>query len=136
MHFASDLPLLTTDVSYLRQVLTELLHNACKYTPLGEKITVETTVTEDNWQFSVSNSGVKILASECEQIFDKFYRIPNNDPWKHGGTGLGLALVKKRVKLLGATIQAECETGQIRFTIKLPINPGASESSKISALVS
>ncbi|PZV06656.1 MAG: ATPase [Leptolyngbya sp.] len=136
VHFASDLPLLTTDVSYLSQVLTELLHNACKYTPHGEQIMVETTVTESNWQFSVSNSAVKISASECERIFDKFYRIPNNDPWKHGGTGLGLALVKKRVKRLGAKIRVECEAGQIRFTIKLPINPGASESSKISALVS
>jgi len=43
----------------------------------------------------VSNTGVEITSQELPYIFDRFYRIPNNDPWEQGGTGLGLALVKK-----------------------------------------
>ncbi|KGF73643.1 hypothetical protein DO97_15120 [Neosynechococcus sphagnicola sy1] len=102
-----DLPDVTTDLPYLERILTELLHNACKYTPAGETITVAVAPRPDTLEIRVSNSGVEIPAVECDRIFDKFYRVPNNDPWKHGGTGLGLALVKKLVERLGGTIQVE-----------------------------
>ncbi|MBD2156591.1 ATP-binding protein, partial [Leptolyngbya sp. FACHB-16] len=46
-----------------------------------------------------------IPSGELERIFQKFYRIPHADPWKQGGTGLGLALVKKLVERLGGTIE-------------------------------
>ena len=67
---------------------------------------------------SVSNSGVEIPPEEQESIFEKFYRIPSHDPWKHGGTGIGLALVKKLVELLGATILLDSQVGQTTFTIQ------------------
>jgi GAF domain-containing protein len=123
LQVASDLPLLTTDLTILGQVLTELLHNACKYTPAGETIQVVAAATADYWQLSVRNAGVHLTASECAHIFAKFYRIPHHDPWKHGGTGLGLALVKKRVERLGATIHAQSEPGWFALTIHLPIRP-------------
>jgi signal transduction histidine kinase len=69
------------------------------------------------------NSGVEIQADEFEHIFEKFYRIPNGDPWKHGGTGLGLALVKKRVTYLGGTIEVTSTQGRTVFIIHLPLNP-------------
>jgi PAS domain S-box-containing protein len=71
-------------------------------------------------QITVSNSGVEISADELTRIFDKFYRIPNNDPWKHGGTGLGLALVKKLVEPLGGNIQAVSQNGITSFIVELP----------------
>lgn len=123
LNLVPNLPLLTTDLTCMGQVVTELLHNACKYTPAGERIVVSTAVTAGEWQLSVSNTGVKLSASECVHIFDKFYRIPNNDPWKHGGTGLGLALVKKRVERLGAMIYVKSDDEWLTFTIKLPIEP-------------
>jgi len=112
------LPPFTTDLSSLERILAELLHNACKYTPSGETITVSAQVRSDIVEICVSNSGVEIPATECDRIFDKFYRIPNNDPWKHGGTGLGLALVKKLTERLGGTIHFESGCGRTTFVLE------------------
>lgn len=121
----SDLPPLMSDMASLERILAELLNNACKYTPAGETIAISAQVWEPTHQpvfeVRVSNSGVEIPPSECERVFDKFYRIPNNDPWKHGGTGLGLALVKKLVERLDGTIQIECENNQTCFALRFPV---------------
>lgn len=119
----TDLPKLTTDESNLERILTELLDNACKYTPGSERIVVTAKAEIDSLQLQVSNSGVEIPASERSRIFDKFYRIPNNDPWKHGGTGIGLALVKKLVERLEGTIQATASFGWTSLIVELPLTP-------------
>jgi PAS domain S-box-containing protein len=122
----SNLPVFVTDSSHLDRIVTELLNNACKYTPAGETITVTVQIVESAdvrsqvLQMYVCNSGVEISGEELNRIFDKFYRIPNNDPWKHGGTGLGLALVKKLVESLGGTIQVDSADRQTRFVVELP----------------
>lgn len=122
-----DLPPLTTDLTYLERALTELLHNAFKYTPPGGTITVsahlKTPPSNDFLIITVSNSGVEIPAVERDRIFDKFYRIPNNDPWKHGGTGLGLSLVKKLVQRLGGEIWVESANQRTHFTMQFPLVP-------------
>ena len=116
-----DLPLLTTDVRILTRVLSELLTNACKYTPAGEQIALTAQGKSDVLQLSIRNSGIEIPVTELSLIFDKFYRIPNNDPWKHGGTGLGLALVQKLVEHLGATIDVVSTAGQTTFVVSCPL---------------
>lgn len=122
----SNLPVFATDPSHLDRIVTELLNNACKYTPAGETIAVTVQIVESAdvrsqvLQMYVCNSGVEISGEELNRIFDKFYRIPNNDPWKHGGTGLGLALVKKLVESLGGTIQVDSADRQTRFVVELP----------------
>jgi PAS domain S-box-containing protein len=113
-----DLPPLHTDLPYLERVLTELLHNASKYTPPGGTVAVSAEATPTKLEIRIGNSGVEIPAEECDRIFDKFYRIPNNDPWKHGGTGLGLALVKKLVERCGGTIHAESSNGSTSFILR------------------
>jgi PAS domain S-box-containing protein len=132
----SNLPAVTTDVSRLERILSELLNNACKYTPRGETITVTAAIDGLRNQaapipeavddlmlnLSVSNSGVEILPNELERIFDKFYRIPNNDPWKHGGTGLGLALVQKLTETLGGTVQVTSSQLVTCFMLELPLS--------------
>lgn len=72
-------------------------------------------------QLQVSNSGVEIPASELSRVFDKFYRVPSSDPWKQGGTGLGLALVQKLTEYLGGCISVESASSQTCFTVKLPL---------------
>jgi signal transduction histidine kinase len=139
------LPTLMTEPAYLERILTELLNNACKYTPAGETITISARAclpsgyepeaqrhcngSQDGrtgcssasrlavLQLEITNTGVEIPIEEHNRIFDKFYRIPNNDPWKHGGTGLGLALVKKLVHHLGGTIQVQTGDRQTSFRL-------------------
>ncbi len=115
-----DLPLLSSHAASLEHIVVELLTNACKYTPAGETIGLQAGVTDQAIELSVTNSGVVIPEKEQHRIFDQFYRIPNNDPWQHGGTGLGLTLVKKMVEVIGASLQLESSSGQTKFTIKLP----------------
>ena len=128
-----DLPPLTTDLAYLKRALTELLHNAFKYTPSGENITVSARLSSSQSrnfiQIEVSNTGVEIPALERDRIFDKFYRIPNNDPWKHGGTGLGLSLVKKIVQRLGGAIWVESCHSLTQFILQLPVERPSREMS-------
>ncbi|HEY9646613.1 MAG TPA: ATP-binding protein [Chroococcidiopsis sp.] len=145
LDLAADLPLISTDLADVGRILTELLHNACKYTPPGERIVVSARLDSlasfpplsqavvgfcplphlpcSALVLRVSNTGVEIPAEERDRIFEKFYRIPHHDPWKHGGTGLGLALVKKRLERLGGTIQVESGDRQTTFTVTLPMPP-------------
>lgn len=120
------LPPLVSDVMALRRVLTELLNNACKYTMAGGKIILDVSLDRDRADlkngicFRVLNQ-TEIPAHELPHIFEKFYRIPNGDPWSRGGTGLGLALVKKLVEQLRGSIQVNSESGWTAFIVKLPM---------------
>ncbi|MCX7596419.1 MAG: ATP-binding protein, partial [Fischerella sp.] len=115
------LPALICDPFSLERIIIELLTNACKFSPPGADILVTAESKSNFIQLQVSNSGVEIPASELPRIFEKFYRIPTNDPWKQGGTGLGLALVQKLTKYLGGTIKAESNSNFTCFTIQLPL---------------
>lgn len=97
--------------------------NQLKDTPPNGQITVTAKAQSGTMQLSVSNSSTEIPASELAHIFEKFYRIPSSDPWKQGGTGLGLTLVQKLTEHLGGTIQVECDANQLTFTVRLPIIP-------------
>ncbi|GAB1544918.1 hypothetical protein NUACC21_75940 [Scytonema sp. NUACC21] len=137
--FPPELPPLVSDLSSLTRILSEVLNNACKYTPAGGEIVVtvrvisgDTENNEDNAaqslshsprggvQIDVSNSGVEIPTEELSRIFDPFYRIPNNNPWKHDGTGLGLALVKKLVNRLQGNIDVMSNPDGTTFKIFIP----------------
>ena len=121
---APNLPIIHTDLASLERILAELLNNACKYTPPGEQIELQVTglvgATGDQVQFQLTNTGVDIPASEVTRIFDKFYRVPSADPWKQGGTGLGLALVQKLVTHLGGQIRVDSAAQKTCFTVVLP----------------
>jgi PAS domain S-box-containing protein len=120
---------LICDQSCLERILVELLNNACKYTADEGEITLNiraelncspfTHKPEPMAIFTISNS-TEIPAVELPRIFEKFYRVPNADPWKQGGTGLGLALVQKLVAQLQGTISVESVLGWTTFSVKLP----------------
>lgn len=122
LDLAHHLPIITTDLTSLKRIVTELLHNACKYTPPHEQITIRVWVRNKNLHIQVSNSGVELPPEELPRLFDKFYRVAGVDRWKHGGTGLGLALVKRLVEHLNGSIEVCNENLLICFTIQLPLN--------------
>ncbi len=120
-----QLPKLTIDSRSLDRVVTELVDNACKHTVAGGNIAVEAEPIREDPQFvlvSISNT-VEISTAEQMRIFDKFYRIPRNDAWSRGGTGLGLALVKRVVvERLGGEITVFSQQGWTTFELKLPVS--------------
>lgn len=118
----AKLPPVVSSPAILERILAELLNNACKYTPPGEQIIVSADIKLGKMQLQVSNSGIEIPLSEQSQIFNKFYRIPGTDPWRQGGTGLGLALVQKLTEHLGGYIWVESISGQTCFTVELPVS--------------
>lgn len=123
IEISSELPMIVSDAASLERIVVELLTNACKYTPPGETIALTACVEPGAVQIQVCNFGTEIPADELPHIFDKFYRVPNADPWNQGGTGLGLALVKKLVEHLDGRIEVSSTTGQTCFTVELPPIP-------------
>ncbi len=117
-----ELPPFSSDIDILTRILRELMTNACKYTPPGETITVHVGSSEGQLQLKVSNSGVQIAQEQLESIFEKFYRIPKSDHWKQGGTGLGLALIKKQMEYLGGILWAESDDLGVHFVARLPLD--------------
>ena len=117
-----SLPSIATNPSIFERILTELLNNACKYTPPGEKIDIDLELKLGTLTLTVANSGIEMSGIELERIFDKFYRIPQRDRWQHGGTGLGLALVKKQVEYIGGNITASHQNKLLTMTVELPVD--------------
>jgi len=124
-----SLPPLISDSTSLGRILAELLNNACKYTPKAGKITLsisyesaQSATTPDPatvTSFTIRNE-TEIPTTKLPRIFEKFYRVPGADPWKQGGTGLGLALVQKLVESLQGTICVESSGGWTTFIVQLP----------------
>jgi len=126
----ANLPSMTTDKATLQRVVAELLNNACKYTSPGNAITLVVdceqphgTASDDTLAQIVITVGnqAEIPVAELPHLFQKFYRVPNADPWKQGGTGLGLALVQRLVSQLEGAILVESRNGWTHFSIQLPL---------------
>ena len=130
--YPKQLPSIYSNNNSLGRILAELLNNACKYTQDGGEIMFlvekkdkksskkSLSETPSYIKFIVSNPS-QIPESELPKIFNKFYRVPNADPWKQGGTGLGLALVKKLVEQLNGNMIASSSNGWTTFTVELPM---------------
>nr|WP_238718411.1 ATP-binding protein [Petrachloros mirabilis] len=120
--YDSEVVAIETSRVSLERVLAELLNNACKYTAKGGKVHFEVQgimQPEPRICFRVTNQA-EIASHELPRIFDKFYRVPHADPWKQGGTGLGLALVKKLVEQLSGEISVDSSDGATTFIVSMP----------------
>jgi PAS domain S-box-containing protein len=132
-HLAPDVPgLIHGDSHRLRQVLTNLIGNAIKFTEQGEiLVRVEKDPDAENlWGllFSVIDTGVGIPSEKLESIFTSFSQADSSTTRKYGGTGLGLTICKRLVGLMDGTIWAESKVGQgsaFHFTVQFdkPLEP-------------
>jgi two-component system phosphate regulon sensor histidine kinase PhoR len=105
-----ELPSVLADADRVRLVLTNLVHNAVKFTPPGGRIVVTAQAAGDQVLFSVQDSGVGIPASDLPRVFERFYKADRAR--SGGGTGLGLAIAKHVVQGHGGSIWAESVEGQ------------------------
>ena len=109
------------DAKLLRQVLTNLLTNAIKYSPESSTVHFDLICQNGEAQFQIQDQGIGIPPEDRERLFETFYRATNvkNIP----GTGLGLAIVKKYVDLQGGKIAVNSEVGVgTTFTVTLPLH--------------
>lgn len=108
------------DETLLNHILTNLLNNAIKYSPMGGKIQLICTDEGEEITFEIKDSGMGIPLREQEKLFDPFYRASNARGIQ--GTGLGLSIVKHCVELHQGEIEFNSEEGVgTTFRIKLPI---------------
>ncbi len=118
--FASSIPsgvpdAVVGDPARLRQVLSNLLGNALKFTERGRielaAELVSHTRDESKLRFTVRDTGIGIPASDRDRLFDTFTQADDSNTRKYGGTGLGLAISKQLVELLGGEIGVESDPG-------------------------
>lgn len=111
------------DQYLLRQILTNLITNAVKYSPHGGEVTVACSCQSQQIVLQVSDQGIGIPDADLDRLFTVFHRGRNVGTIS--GTGLGLALVKQCVDLHGGTIEVSTEISQgTTFTVRLPIAEG------------
>ena len=112
----------TTDRPKLVQALDNLLDNAAKFSPPGSAIDVSAEVAGDEVRLSVRDRGPGISPEHWSRVFERFYKVDRARPREAGGFGLGLAITKHLVQVLGGRIWTETarDGGQV-FTIALPI---------------
>ncbi len=116
------LPRITTDKARLRQVLDNLLGNAVKFTLAGH-IAVGASAPDHSLKIWVEDTGIGIDPADQGRIFDEFQQVESGTMLQAGGVGLGLAVSKKLVLLLGGTLTVEGLPGQgSTFTVTLPWN--------------
>jgi PAS domain S-box-containing protein len=107
------------DENLLRHILSNLVSNALKYSPMGSCVRVDVASDFRQVTLSVADQGIGIAAEDLPRVFQAFYRASNVD--NIAGTGLGLAIVKAAVKLHGGTVEVESRVGEgSRFTVTLP----------------
>jgi PAS domain S-box-containing protein len=138
-HCAPDVPpLVRGDPGRLRQILTNLLGNAIKFTSAGEvTITVEPMVPAADHssaapalhlRFRVRDTGIGIPPEKVELLFHKFSQVDASTTRRYGGTGLGLAIVKQLTTLMGGEVGVTTEEGrgsEFWFTVRLELPPEA-----------
>jgi signal transduction histidine kinase/ActR/RegA family two-component response regulator len=118
------------DATRLRQVLTNLVHNAIKFTKPGGTVHVAVAAQPRadaiEFEFVVDDTGIGIDATHLRRIFDPFEQADRSTTRRFGGTGLGLAIVKRLVNLMGGSIDVRSEPGRgTTFTVRLALPTAA-----------
>ena len=119
----TDLGTLTVDPMRLRQILLNLLSNACKFTKEGEiKLQARRVVDGGEWiELAVADSGIGMTAEQQAKLFEEFAQADKTTAQRFGGTGLGLAITRKLARMMGGDVIVTSEMGKGSvFTVRLP----------------
>ena len=119
-----DLGALTVDPMRLRQILFNLLSNACKFTKEGEvKLKARRFVDGRDWiEVAVADTGIGMTPEQQAKIFEEFTQADVSTAQRFGGTGLGLTITRKLARMMGGDITVESEPGKGSvFTVRLPV---------------
>jgi signal transduction histidine kinase/ActR/RegA family two-component response regulator len=136
LHLAQDLGTVKADITKVRQILFNLLSNACKFTERGTiSLHVErSTIGGQDWlNFRVRDTGIGINPEQQANLFKEFAQADVSIARKYGGTGLGLAISYRFAQLMGGTIHVESEQGKgSTFIMDLPaqVSPEAVAAAK------
>lgn len=127
LDFPPTLPLVKADRLRFSQVITNLVSNACKYSPPGAAVTMAAKALDGLVQIDVSDTGIGISKANQTHLFTKFFRVDNSSTRQTSGTGLGLFITKHIVEAHGGTIWVETEEGKgSTFSFTMPqIESGA-----------
>jgi signal transduction histidine kinase len=107
----------------LRQILLNLLSNACKFTKEGEvKLKARRVVDEHDWiEIAVADSGIGMTPDQQAKLFAEFTQADATTAQRFGGTGLGLAITRKLVRMMSGDVTVTSEPGKGSvFTVRLP----------------
>jgi CheY-like chemotaxis protein len=131
------------DSGRLRQVLTNVVGNAVKFTDAGE-IAIDVNVASDAERqvmlvFTVSDTGPGIPQDRLHSVFEEFTQVDSGTTRRYGGTGLGLAIVRRLVELMGGEIRAECGMHPVpalpTSDRRLPVAPGPGTTFRFTILL-
>ena len=118
-----NLGTVTLDAMRLRQILLNLLSNACKFTKQGEvKLKAQRVVGKRDWiEVAVSDTGVGMTPVQLSKLFEEFTQADVSTAQRFGGTGLGLAISRKLARMMGGDVTVTSEPGKGSvFTVRLP----------------
>jgi signal transduction histidine kinase len=114
---------LVGDPTRVRQILLNLLSNACKFTKEGEvKLKARRVVDGRDWiEFTVADTGIGMTAEQQAKLFEEFSQADATTAQRFGGTGLGLAITRKLARMMGGDVTVTSEPGKGSvFTVRLP----------------
>jgi len=115
---------ITADLGKIKQVLTNLVGNALRFTPDGGTITLRAIRSDTEFVISVEDTGVGIPPEELENIFKRFYQVDSALTRRRGGTGIGLNIAKEYVEMHGGDIRVQSQVGKgSSFVFTLPLRP-------------
>lgn len=121
--------LMDFDAEKMRQIITNLVSNAIKFSSANSTVTIRLKREKDNALIKFEDQGIGIPNNELPHIFDRFFQVENQEHKVSQGTGIGLSLTKELVQLMGGEIHVDSKLNQgTTFTIKIPIKNNAQEA--------
>jgi PAS domain S-box-containing protein len=138
------LEVVSGDAGRIRQVVTNLMNNAIKFTDTGgvklHAVGRESSAGRAQWEISVIDSGIGIASEQLPDLFDRFTQADTSTTRRYGGTGLGLAICRQLATLMGGRIEASSTPGEgstFRLVLTLPLSaqvePAESEEAVLDA---